>query len=110
MRAEVVTLSNSRRFTSSSQLQASSYFSEALHQLANPRDMPPTDRQRLAFKPLQVKLEMPQRCALQALDAVAVDQRIAVHPHETITEFVFQRLQRFVQQDFPGFMPERHVL
>ena len=53
---------------------------------------------------------MPQRRALQALDAFAGDQRVAMDAHEALAELVLQRLQRLVQQHFATFVAQGHVL
>ncbi len=53
---------------------------------------------------------MPQRGALQPFYSLAGHQRIAVDAHETVTEFVFQCLERFVQQHFAALVAQGHVL
>lgn len=72
--------------------------------------MPSADGQRIAIESFQVKLEMPQRRTLQAFDPFAGDQGVAVDTHEAFAEFVFQGLQRFVQQHFALRMAQGHVL
>ena len=49
---------------------------------------------------------MPQWRALQAFDAFARDQRIAVDTHESLAEFVLQRLERLVEQHFARFVAQ----
>ena len=54
--------------------------------------MASADDQRIAVEPFEEQLEMPQGRALQALDALAGHQRVAVDTHETVAEFILKGL------------------
>ncbi|MNN81345.1 hypothetical protein D3C81_1981640 [compost metagenome] len=53
---------------------------------------------------------MPQRCSLQALDALASDQCVAVDAHETVTEFIFKGFEGLIEQHLAAFVAQGHVL
>ncbi|MNT85078.1 hypothetical protein D3C72_2251990 [compost metagenome] len=59
--------------------------------------MASADDQGITIEAFEEQLKMPQRCSLQALDALASDQCVAVDAHETVTEFIFEGLERLIQ-------------
>src|SRR5690606_38581195 len=83
---------------------------ERAHQLAHTGDMPAADGQGLAVEALEVQLKMPERRALQALDAVAGDQGVAVDAHEALAEFALQGLERLIEEHLAAFVAQGHVL
>ena len=71
--------------------------------------MATADNQRITVEPFEEQLKVPQRRTLQTLDPVTRHQRIAVDTHKAFAKLVFQRLERFIEQDFTAFMALGHV-